>query len=254
MNFWPRYVGDIQRKTGHLSCAEMGVYDRLLDHMYATEEPLPGDVDAICRIARAMDKTERAAVASVLRQFFMLDDGAYTNPRVTQEIAKALPKLEAARANGKRGGRPKQTEQKPNGLPDGFPAGTHEEPTREAPQNQSIPSEYVSVGAKAPTSSAAPTRPRGGVSQFPPGFDRFWAAYPRHEAKAKAAQAFARIRPDESLLGVMLAAIQRQRETDQWRRDGGVFIPHPTTWLNGRRWEDESTSATTVEAWKRGVI
>lgn len=142
MNFWPRYIGDIQRKTGHLSCAEMGVYDRLLDHMYATEAPLPGDLDSICRIARAMNKAERGAVESVLRQFFDLDAGVYANGRVTQEIAKALPKLEAARANGKLGGRPKRTKAEPNGLP----SGTHEEPRSKAPQNHtSTPTEIEEI-------------------------------------------------------------------------------------------------------------
>ena len=26
--------------------------------------------------------------------------------------------------------------------------------------------------------------------------------------------------------------------TEQWQRDKGRFIPHPATFLNGRRWED----------------
>lgn len=140
MNFWPRYVGDIQRKTGHLSCAEMGAYDRLLDHMYATEQPLPSDIDACCRIARAMDKAERKAVESVLKQFFVLAGEEYVNARVEEEINKALPKIAAAKANGLKGGRPKRTQEKPSGLPDGLPAGTHGEPNSKAPQNQSTSS------------------------------------------------------------------------------------------------------------------
>lgn len=77
---------------------------------------------------------------------------------------------------------------------------------------------------------------------FPPGFDAFWALYPRRENKAKAAQAFARIRPDEPLLAAILAGLRKQIASEQWRRDGGQFIPHPTTWLNGRRWEDEAVA------------
>lgn len=136
MNYWPRYVGDIQRKTGHLSCAEMGAYDRLLDHVYATEEPLLGDVDACCRIARAMDKSERQAVASVLRQFFTLTEDGYRNGRADEEIEKDKPRREAAKANGKRGGRPKTTNREPNGNPAGYPAGTQDEPRAKAPQPQ----------------------------------------------------------------------------------------------------------------------
>ena len=39
----------------------------------------------------------------------------------------------------------------------------------------------------------------------------------------------------------MLAALERQRASDQWRKEGGRFIPLPATWINGRRWEDEET-------------
>lgn len=41
----------------------------------------------------------------------------------------------------------------------------------------------------------------------------------------------------------MLVALARQRNSDDWQRDDGRYIPHPTTWLNGRRWEDEPPSS-----------
>ncbi len=69
-------------------------------------------------------------------------------------------------------------------------------------------------------------------------FERFWNAYPRKAARAKAAEAFAKINPDGELLAVMLEAIDRQSRSRQWATDGGRFIPYPTTWLNGRRWQD----------------
>ena len=73
----------------------------------------------------------------------------------------------------------------------------------------------------------------------PKGFDEFWKAYPRKQSKTAALKAFEKLKPDSELLGVMLSAIKRQVESDQWKRDGGQYIPHPSTWLNGRRWEDE---------------
>jgi hypothetical protein len=79
-----------------------------------------------------------------------------------------------------------------------------------------------------------------GVGNLTGGFERFWATYPRHAGKQAAAKAFAKIDPDEELLGLMLAAVARQRTSDQWQRDGGQFVPHAATWLNGRRWEDEA--------------
>lgn len=70
-------------------------------------------------------------------------------------------------------------------------------------------------------------------------FARFWTAYPRHEAKQTALKAFTKINPDEALLETMLSAIARFKETAQWQEDGGQYVPHPATWLNQRRWEDE---------------
>lgn len=70
-------------------------------------------------------------------------------------------------------------------------------------------------------------------------FDRFWSAYPRHENKPKAREAFMKIKPDEELLEKMIASIERWKNSAQWNEDGGKFIPHPSTWLNNQRWEDE---------------
>jgi len=93
-------------------------------------------------------------------------------------------------------------------------------------------------------------RKRGTVFEFPPGFDRFWSAYPRKQAKTNAAKAFARVAPDERMLNAMLAALEVQRASPQWQRDGGQFIPMAATWLNGRRWEDESSTAAPAAAWE----
>lgn len=67
-------------------------------------------------------------------------------------------------------------------------------------------------------------------------FDRFWEAYPRKVGKVKAQAAFQKVTvPVDSLL----AAIAEQKKSPQWQKDNGQFIPHPATWLNGHRWEDE---------------
>ena len=70
-------------------------------------------------------------------------------------------------------------------------------------------------------------------------FAAFWTAYPRKTAKPAASTAFARIDPDDATFAAMLAALDRQRRSADWCKDGGRFIPHPATWLNQRRWEDQ---------------
>lgn len=71
-------------------------------------------------------------------------------------------------------------------------------------------------------------------------FARFWSVYPRHVAKPNARKAFDKINPDDGLLETMIQAIEQQKRSDQWSRDNGQYIPHPATWLNQRRWEDET--------------
>ena len=71
-------------------------------------------------------------------------------------------------------------------------------------------------------------------------FDRFWSAYPLKVGKKKARDAFAKVKvPVEKLL----AALEVQKKSAQWVKDNGAYIPHPTTWLNGERWEDEAVVA-----------
>jgi len=70
-------------------------------------------------------------------------------------------------------------------------------------------------------------------------FEAFWAAYPRKVGKQAALKAYERNVdvPVETLLSV----IGREKRSEQWKRDGGQFIPHPATWLNQHRWLDEPT-------------
>jgi Mn-dependent DtxR family transcriptional regulator len=70
-------------------------------------------------------------------------------------------------------------------------------------------------------------------------FEQFWTAYPKKVSKAQAHKAFTKLNPDEVLLDTMLTALSRQRNSDQWIKNDGQYIPYPATWLGGRRWEDQ---------------
>lgn len=74
-------------------------------------------------------------------------------------------------------------------------------------------------------------------------FSRFWDAYPKRKSKAQAEKAFAKLNPDEQLMAEILEAIERAKTSEQWRKSGGQYIPHPATWLNAKGWEDEHEAA-----------
>lgn len=98
LQWYPRFPGDYMRDTGHLTLAEDGAYNRLLDHYYASRKPLPNDPNALIRICRAFTPDEQDAVESVTSQFFSVgDDGKLHNNRADEEIAKQSSRSESAR-------------------------------------------------------------------------------------------------------------------------------------------------------------
>lgn len=76
-------------------------------------------------------------------------------------------------------------------------------------------------------------------------FDRFWSAYPKHQSKPQALRAFSKVDPDDELMEQIMNAIEIQKQSDQWTKDGGQFIPLPATWLNNSRWEDDVLPSST---------
>lgn len=77
-----------------------------------------------------------------------------------------------------------------------------------------------------------PKSPKG----EPKGFGEFYEAYPRKQGRAPAAKAFAKV---DVPIARLIAAIELQKRSEQWTKDGGQFIPLPATWLNQKRWEDQ---------------
>lgn len=93
-----------------------------------------------------------------------------------------------------------------------------------------------SSSASSSSSSSSNKTPKGA----PAGFDEFWSAYPKKEAKPTALRAFAKVKVP---LEVLLSAIAKQRVSEKWVKDGGQYIPMPATWLNGERWNDLVTAS-----------
>ena len=69
-------------------------------------------------------------------------------------------------------------------------------------------------------------------------FDAFWNAYPRKMGKIAAHKEWDKIAPDDSLCGVIFAALNAQIASPGWNREYGRYIPYPARWLAERRWED----------------
>jgi hypothetical protein len=70
-------------------------------------------------------------------------------------------------------------------------------------------------------------------------FLNFYKEYPRRVDKSGAWKAWEKCNGNRPGIDSLLEILSRHKKTDQWNRDGGKFIPHPATWINKRRWEDE---------------
>ena len=70
-------------------------------------------------------------------------------------------------------------------------------------------------------------------------FSIFWASYPKKVGKGAAEKSWKKIKPTKDLLEKMLNAIEIAKQSMQWNKDNGQYIPNPATWLNQKRWEDE---------------
>ena len=80
------------------------------------------------------------------------------------------------------------------------------------------------------------------------GFDEFWAVYPNKRDKSKARELWQKLDPDAALEKQIIAAVKQQAKSDEWTKDGGQFVPYPSTWLRRRRWEDEPTTPIVTES------
>ena len=89
------------------------------------------------------------------------------------------------------------------------------------------------------------TNPNTNTRKREDDFETFWNAYPRKEGKQKARAAFAKVTEPVEIL---LDAIEDHKKSAQWEKDGGQFIPHAATWLNGKRWLDQMVPASKTVA------
>lgn len=75
-------------------------------------------------------------------------------------------------------------------------------------------------------------------------FLKFWKAYPKKVGKQDALKSFKKIKPSKELVDKMVSVIEDAKNTEQWTKNGGQYIPNPSTWLNQGRWDDDISTYT----------
>lgn len=211
MIWYKFFLGDYIKDTHHLADAEDLAYRRLIDMYYMSESPIPLDTKLVSRKVRL----DLDIVESVLNEFFEKHDDGYHNARCDKEITKYQHQVSMNRRSAARGGRPKKTEllseSKPNHIPNQI---------SDIRKNNKT------------TMSAEPTR-----------FDDFWKTWPASSRKVAKAPCKAKWVKHglDALADQILAHVEAMKGTDQWK---GGYEPSPLTYLNQRRWEDETPVLT----------
>lgn len=77
------------------------------------------------------------------------------------------------------------------------------------------------------------------LSQDEQYFKTFWSAYPKKVNKKGTFAAFKKIKNLKNEMPLILEAIEYFKSSKEWTKDGGQYIPYPTTFINQERWKDE---------------
>jgi hypothetical protein len=84
------------------------------------------------------------------------------------------------------------------------------------------------------------------TKEYSDHFLKFWKAYPKKTAKDPAWKAFKKLKMNDEFLAMLIKAINHQGLPSRDIQ----FVPHASTWLNAKRWEDEvTTSSSSSNEW-----
>jgi uncharacterized protein YdaU (DUF1376 family) len=222
--WYPHYVGDYQRKTGHLSMMEHGAYRLLLDHYYSTGG-LPANAEQLHRICRALADVERLAVLNVVTQFFDRDGDRLVNKKAEAELARRrdISEKRSKAAAAKHALAP--------AIGDALaPAIAYT--TTTTTKEEKISEDKSSLAPKPARASR---------------FDEFWDAYPHRDGVKRArgkVEAKYRAAVKSGVSEQTLIDAAHRFRSDKRVRDG--FACDPLTWFGRRGWEDEPATNPVV--------
>lgn len=226
----------IARKSGQPRHLVIALFVHLM--LIANDASVRGDIDGLSieDAASAMDCDEEQVEAIIsAMQGRVISDG-----RLSGWDARQIVRQDAVIEGSKPGAqRVREHRQRmKNGDVTRSNACNADVTRSNAPESES----ESEVNQHPPTPSAIPvaikteSAPPVGAARVGSGFAEFWMAYPKKVGKGEAERKWKTLKPDA---GAVLSAVKRQSASEQWRRDGGQYIPNPATWLHQRRWEDE---------------
>ena len=218
----------------------LALYEAIMDYSLYGEEPDEGNL-----VAAAMFKLVRPVLDTNAKRRGNGRNGGRPASTDSQEESKPEPENEKAEPETEAKGNPVETEDKPFENQN----ETKEKPNHNQEVTKPEPDKIYDVDVDGDKDvdvdiySYPPTSPRRGSGRKKiadmDGFALFWQEYPRKAAKAAALKAWQKLNPSPELVERILDHVRDHKRSPDWLKDGGQFVPHPATFLNGRRWEDD---------------
>lgn len=220
-------VGAFWLDTDDLTTQQVGAYIRILMSMWRSRGSAPFDPKYLARITK-VHPAQWPKVWAALAPYFIVEDGRLTQKRLRREMDNYMRSGEDT---------PECTGGSTPSDAQGGALGVAPSEVAENIDACAVDSrggvrrgelELELEGRKAPKGASLP-------SAREDEFGDWWSVYPRKIDKARSAKAYDRARTKASA-NQLLAALIAEKSSRQWLRDGGQFIPHPSTWLNNDRW------------------
>lgn len=208
------YASDFLAGTRGMKAAEVGIYTILLNLMYEQCKPLPLDIDYLssqcgCRKAAFNKVLEKLKI----RDKIIIKNGGLWNERVEKEFNFRAKKSSIATHNALK------RWEKPNEI------------------NSNSMQTQCNGNANAMLNQKPYTRNQKPIEKiYKKEFDEFYNLYPRKIGKRAASLKYDVIKLEvkhEDLIEAVKAFAESVKDKEK------KFIPHPATWLNQGRWDDE---------------
>jgi len=227
------YASDWLTGTTFLSLQQQGIYIRLLSLQWEHRR-LPKCLD---RLVVAVGGTPEIAndLQAVIAAKFTADDDGLFNARLEGVRNAQLAHRKERSESGKRGAKARWTTDPRNGSANGSAIA------------QPSFSQWQNHGSSSSSSSSNKKKVKR-VSVTDHQFDLFWTEVPRKVKKRPTRDKLQAIVDDlirskeqptvEAAVEFLTAQARHWRQLHEQAGTEPRFIEHPTTWLNGRRWED----------------
>lgn len=227
------YSGDFLSGTMLMADEEIGQYIKLLCLQHQKGHLKEKDMLNIC-------KTHNDEIFS---KFKKDEEGNYYNERLEYETNKRKAYSESRRNNRKKKEEKETYEKDMKNI-----CKSYEEHMENENRNKNINKiknkDNRGMGEEGKEES---------IELWEAQFNDFYSNYPKKVKKQDVKKWFEKNKPSNELFSSMLSSLEQFRASTDWQKDGGQFIPYPSTWLNQKRWEDEYHKETEQEKIAREV-